>query len=313
MSSTAPELPPALAGELRFCTRRAGRLGYYVGGPKDAPPMLLVHSVNAAASAYEVKPVFDAFSAERRIYVPDLPGFGFSDRSRRDYTIRLYCDALRDMLDVMADDGIDAPIDALAVSLGSEFLARVAAESPQRFRSLALVTPTGFSGMSPRYDGPAETSRRVPGMHALVSLPLWSRALFDLLTRPASIRYFLRRTYGSSAIDEGMAAYDHLTARQPGAQHAPLAFLSAHLFSRDIRNVYEMLSMPIWVPHATRGDFRNFSGAGWAQARSNWRFQPMPTGAMPHFERPGEFIADYRSFLAAAATAAAGMHPGAQA
>jgi hypothetical protein len=67
------------------------------------------------------------------------------------------------------------------------------------------------------------------------------------------------------------------------------------------------------VPHATRGDFRSFSGAGWAQARSNWRFQPMPTGAMPHFERPGEFIADYRSFLAAAATAAAGMHPGAQA
>lgn len=301
MSSTAPELPPALAGELRFCNRRAGRLGYYVGGPAGAAPMLLVHSVNAAASAYEVKPVFDAFAAERRIYVPDLPGFGFSDRSRRDYTIRLYCDALRDMLDVMADDGVDAPIDALAVSLGSEFLARVAAESPQRFRSLALVTPTGFSGSAPRFDGPAETSRRVPGMHALVSVPLWSRGLFDLLTRPGTIRYFLRRTYGSARIDEGMAAYDHLTARQPGAQHAPLAFLSAHLFSRDIRNVYEQLTLPVWVPHATRGDFRNFSDAGWAQARANWHFQPMQSGAMPHFECRDEFVADYRAFLAKAA------------
>jgi hypothetical protein len=52
------------------------------------------------------------------------------------------------------------------------------------------------------------------------------------------------------------------------------------------------------VPHATRGDFRNFSDAGWAQARANWHFQPMPSGAMPHFECRDDFVADYRAFLA---------------
>lgn len=39
-----------------------------------------------------------------------------------------------------------AAIDALALSLSSEFLARAAAEAPDSFRSIALVSPTGFSG-----------------------------------------------------------------------------------------------------------------------------------------------------------------------
>ena len=36
------------------------------------------------------------------------------------------------------------PVDALAVSLSSEFLARAVTEAPLAFRSIALVSPTGF-------------------------------------------------------------------------------------------------------------------------------------------------------------------------
>jgi hypothetical protein len=38
------------------------------------------------------------------------------------------------------------PVDALAVSLGCEFLARAAAEQPAHWGRLALVSPTGFRG-----------------------------------------------------------------------------------------------------------------------------------------------------------------------
>ena len=64
-----------------------------------------------------------------------------------------------------------------------------------------------------------------------------------------------------------MVEYDWRTARQPGAQHAPFAFLSGRLFSRDIRNVYEDLHLPVYVLHGTKGDFKDFSEAGWAIAR----------------------------------------------
>jgi pimeloyl-ACP methyl ester carboxylesterase len=292
-------LPNALSGDRLEHRGQAGRLSYYVAGPRSAPPVLLIHSINAAASAYEVKPVYEVLAATRRVYAPDLPGFGFSERGARDYTIPLYVDAVHDMLDVVAAEHGAGAIDVLAVSLASEFAARAAMQTPARFATLALVTPTGFSSAAPLYEGAAGTSREVPAMLSVLSVPLWSRALFDALTSKASIRYFLQRTFGRKDVDEAMVEYDYLSTHQPGAQHAPLAFLSARLFARDIRNVYEQLRLPVWVPHATRGDFKNFSGADWARARDNWLFEPMPTGAMPHFEQTEAFMTSYLRFLQA--------------
>ena len=127
---------------------------------------------------------------------------------------------------------------------------------------------------------------RCRGSIGFFTFPLWSQGFYDLLTSRRSIRYFLQRTFGSKDIDEGMVDYDYLTTHQPGAKNAPYAFVSGRLFSKDIRSVYRRLTLPVWVPHATRGDFKDFSANGWALARPNWRFQPYPTGALPHFEQP---------------------------
>ena len=78
--SRPPTLPRALDAELHETKGRAGRLAYYVGG--DGPPLLLIHSINAAASAYEVKPVYDRMRTLRRVYSVELPGYGHSDRLR---------------------------------------------------------------------------------------------------------------------------------------------------------------------------------------------------------------------------------------
>jgi pimeloyl-ACP methyl ester carboxylesterase len=238
----------------------------------------------------------------RRVFAPDLPGFGFSDRSARDYSIRLYTDAVHDVLDLVAAECGKALLDAAALSLGSEFLARAATEAPARFRTLALITPTGFARGSERMRAAPGSSREVPGMHAAfngaLAGPLWGQRLYDLLVSRASIGFFLRKTNGSAQVDPGLWDYAYLTTHQPGARHAPFAFLSAKLFARDIRSVYEQLTLPVWVPHATRGDFSDFSETAWATARGNWTFTPMPTGAMPHFEQPAQFLSQYAAFLA---------------
>jgi pimeloyl-ACP methyl ester carboxylesterase len=292
-------LPHAVSGERREIDGRAGRLSYYVAG--EGAPLLLVHSINAAASAYEVRPIFEAMRGERRVYAVDLPGYGFSDRSARRYEVRLFVDAVHDMVDAIADEAGEEPIDALAISLGAEFLARVVAERPERFRTIALVTPTGFSRTYGKLE-PAPGTREIPGLYGLFTFPLWTRGFYDLLVSRRSIRYFLKRTFGSDRIDEGLVDYDYVTAHQPGARHAPYAFVSGRLFSRDIRSVYERLELPVWLPHATRGDFKDFSQAGWTQARDNWVIQPFPTGALPHFEQPDQFMADYRRFLYSSAS-----------
>ncbi len=290
-------LAPALEAEPLDLHGRSGRLAGYVRGEGD--PMLLLHSINAAGSAYEVRPIFEHFAPSRRVFAPDLPGFGRSDRSDRRYDVGLYVDAVHDALDEIEKRCGAGPVDALALSLSAEFVARAARDAPDRFRSLALVTPTGFRSGSQALRGPEGSNREVPLLHGLLTLPPWRDGLYGLLTRPGTIRYFLRRTWGSSDIDEGLARYDELTTRQPGACHAPYAFLCGRLFSRDIRDVYEALTLPVWLAHGTRGDFKDFSEADWTRRAANWTVQAFESGALPHFEVPERFFPGYERFLAA--------------
>jgi len=291
-----PLLPPAVSGEREEFESRAGRLSFYVVG--RGPPLLLVHSINASASAAEMRPLHEHYRATRTVFTLDLPGYGFSDRSDRAYTPRLMTDALHAMATLIRQRCGNAPFDALALSLSVEYLARAAAEAPGDYRSLALVSPTGFNGKTPRR-GPPGSTRGLPWLYRALRGPDGRRGkkLFGWLTRPAVVRYFLVRTWGSKAIDEELWAYDLLTTRQPGAEHAPLHFLSAELFSADIHTVYEQLRLPVWVTEATRGDFTNYSGKGIVEGRPNWRFVKIDAGALPYFEELEAFTAAYDQFM----------------
>ena len=299
-----PALPPAVMGQRLELQTSAGLVSFYQSHPDpqnlNAPtstPLLLVHSVNAAASVAEVAPLYDHYASTRSVYALDLPGFGFSDRSDRPYTIRLMTDAVLAMLAHIRSLHNGATIDVLGVSLACEYVARASCEAPSAIRKIALVSPTGFSG-SKRFDGEPGSSRGIPWFYAAVSRPAWSQGLFDLLTRPAVVRYFLKRTFGRQQVDEELWRYCVLSARQPGARHAPLYFLSAYLFAADINTLYEKLACPVWVSMATRGDFTNYKGRSTVEQRANWKFVVMPGGALPYFEDLAAFTAQSDAFLA---------------
>ena len=272
----------------------AGALTVYAAG--EGPPLLLIHSVNAAASAAEVRPLYEHYQRSRRVYAFDLPGYGLSSRSDRPYSIRLMTGAINAVTSLIREQCGAAACDALALSLSSEFLARASLERPGFYRSLALVSPTGFNAGTPRR-GPAGASVGKPWLHRVLRGPGWGGPLFRALTRPAVIRYFLARTWGSKNIDETLWRYDILTARQPGAQHAPLYFLSAMLFAADIQDVYERLELPVWVSHGVRGDFTNYRNLKLLERRPNWTVTVFQTGALPQFEVLEEFCLAYDRFL----------------
>jgi len=300
------ELPAPVSGQRHEMGSPVGRLTYYSAAP-DAngkfPPLLLIHSINAAGSAYEIRPLYEHYRQSRTVYALELPGFGHSERGKRPYTVRMMTDAILIMVREIQNVHGRAPIDALAVSLSSEFLARAVTETPLGFRSVALVSPTGFRSRDAATKW-REGTRGMPWLHALLECPLWSKGFFRLLTSRAGIRYFLRKTWGSSDIDEGLAQYDYLTTRQPGAEHAPYYFVSGYLFSQDIIRLYHSLTLPVWMAHGVRGDFVDYTNKKLIQGRANWTVEVFPTGAMPHFEVEAAFVQAYDAFLAGASAAA---------
>jgi pimeloyl-ACP methyl ester carboxylesterase len=294
-TSAAPPLPAPVSGDrVALQLPGFGQVAAFVAG--QGAPLLLLHSVNAAASAAEVRTLHAHFCHSRTVLSLDLPGYGLSDRPDVAYTPRLMTDALLAAAGWLRQRCAGAPVDALALSLGCEFLARAAVEQPAAFRRLALVSPTGFMGTRVWRGAPGST-RAVPGLLKALRGPGWGGALFRGLTRPGVIRYFLQRTWGAKAIDETLWQYDVLTTRQPGAEHAPLHFLSAGLFSADIHGVYGQITQPVWMSHGVRGDFTDYRGCGFLRQQPNWQFTVYPTGALPQFELPDRFHADLQAFL----------------
>lgn len=288
-----PFFRPQLSGSTEECSSAAGPIAVHVAG--QGPPLLLIHSVNAAASAAEVRPLHEHYASSHTVFSPDLPGFGATARPRQLYTPRLMTDALHGVVAHIRKRFGEQPIDALAVSLSCEFLARAASERPQHFRSLALVSPTGLSGRLERR-GPKESTAAMPRLHR--ALQFFGPGLFALLTRPGVVRFFLRKTWGGPHIDELMFEQAVDTAKAPGAEHAPLSFLSGALFSRDILNVYESLRLPVWMCHGVRGDFTDYRQKALLQSKANWRMRVFPTGALPHFEKTEQFCKAWDEHLA---------------
>jgi pimeloyl-ACP methyl ester carboxylesterase len=299
---TEGPLPPPLDAERQFLRHGGERVAFYLSMPVSNPihagltPLVLVHSINAAASAAEVKPIFDHYAGSRLVCAIELPGFGASDRKRIEYTPRLMSECISRAAEHLRELGFQRPADLMAVSLSCEMAARAAFEHPHAFRSLALISPTGFaSRRSERFE--SGRTKDKPSLRWLLESGPWSNGLFRILTSETSMRKFLERTWGSREIDEGLLAYNLMTVAQPGARHAPYAFIGGSMFTRGVAHLYAQLKQPVWMIHGTRGEFAKVDGLEDFSPRGRWTIEPIDTGAMPYFERPVEFAQRYDAFV----------------
>ncbi len=309
----AVPVPPALDAKRKtLISSSAGKLSYYCNEIETGRPLLLVHSINAAASAYEMRPLFEFYRYQRPVYAVDLPGFGFSERSNRRYTPALYTAALTDLLEEVAPPAGGA--DVVALSLGGEFAARAALDQPELVHSLTLISPTGFTDSARR-----NRSERAAGqhsgqrLHSLFSVPLWSQALYDLIASRPSIRYFLGLSFvGQPPAD--LVEYDYATAHQPGARFAPLYFISGQLFTPDVRErVYERLTLPVLALYDADGFVRFDALAPMVHRHPNWRATRIaPSKGLPQFEqlaRTTEALDGFwREIMSTAPSTADGQH-----
>jgi pimeloyl-ACP methyl ester carboxylesterase len=285
-------LPAIPARQAHAMMPTTGMVNYYADTSALGRPLVLVHSINAGASAHEMRPLFEMFRGTRPVYALDLPGFGFSERSNRHYSPELYARAISEFL----EREVGERADVIALSLSGEFASMAALQRPDLFETLTLISPTGLMG-----EKKAAQSTRAKGKsdlaHALLSFPLWSQALYDLLTTRKSIGSFLKMSFVGDPPAE-MIEYDYATTHQPGARYAPLSFVSGKLFTPDIREaVYERLELPVLViyDHDPYVDFDMLPNL--VDNLPNWNMARIePTRGLPHWEMPQATVLALEAF-----------------
>lgn len=271
----------------------AGGLFVYEDLRGTGAPVVLVHSLNAAASSYEMEPLFDGLLGNKPVLAFDLPGFGRSERGERTYDRRLFRQAILAMLERATQHrGIAA--DLVALSLGCELAAEAALERPDLVRTLTFLSPTGLGFMARRQLD--VLSRKPERVLEILSHPVIGAPLFALLASGPSIRYFLSKSF-VGPVDQGLAHYDWTSAHQPGARFAPLAFVSGTLFDPEVRSrVYEKLDVPVHVLY-DEDAYTDFGHLPEMVTRRGWKGTRIaPTRGLPQFEQRERTLDAMRAF-----------------
>ncbi|MEI8308152.1 MAG: alpha/beta hydrolase [Chloroflexales bacterium] len=252
-------------------------------------PTLLIHSINAAASAFEMRGPFAQLQGDNEVHAIDLLGYGNSDRPDRIYQAEDYIDQIGAQL-----ARIGAPTALVASSLGAAYAVAAADRWPDLVRSLVLACPVGISQLA-KPAGPIAYA-----FYRLLHGPV-GRLIFRLLTSDVGTRFFLGRQayYDQASITAQTVAGFASSSQRPGAYYAPICFLTG-ILNCDIAAAYGRLRQPIlliWGRQATTTPVSKSDE--FLSANPHARLEVIENASMlVQDERPSEFSRLAREFLA---------------
>lgn len=266
-----------------------GAVSYSVAG--SGKPIVLLHSHSATASSYEMKQAFNRLQTGYRIYALDLPGYGRSERRRKEYFAHTYIRFLHDFV----SDVVCAPAILVAASVSASHAILAAAEDPDSFSHLVLASPHGLSGDRP------EPPEPVGRLSSLAKVPVWGESAFNAMVSKASIRrYYEDSVYNNPwAVTHEMVDYAWLSAHQPNAFYAPASLFAGNL-AVDARDAFASLTTPtmaVWGENDRLNPYVQVKGS--LPERPALRVHLMPEcGAAAYDEKADEFAIVVRAFLA---------------
>lgn len=99
-------------------------------------PLILIHGLSV--SGHYMTPTARRLAAHFPVYVPDLPGFGLSEKPDHVFSIDEMADFVADLIEAL---GLEQ-VALLGNSFGCEIIATLAVRRPQRLARTILVAPT---------------------------------------------------------------------------------------------------------------------------------------------------------------------------
>jgi pimeloyl-ACP methyl ester carboxylesterase len=242
--NTPQPLRNTMPGDPRIYRWMHGHIFYKVAGPTDAQPLVLFHAPGIGASSYEMRNLIEKLGQSYRVYVPDLVGYGLSDRPRLDYRAEMYVQLYQDFVTNI----IAQPAICVGSGLSCNYILAVAANRPDLCQRIILLSPTTLYA-----------ERKLPEwLAALLLKPITGLLLYSLFTTRIILRKIVARQHTIDSPIKGVqVSSEELTsvfanAHQFGAEHAALAWLAGKL-DLDVLPQLEQVTQPvltIWARHA---------------------------------------------------------------
>ena len=120
----------------RFARVDRERWHYRVGGPLDAPPVVMPHGF--VISSRYLLPLARLFVRTHRLYLPDVPGFGRSSKPAEVWDVGRMARGLAAWMDA---EGLPRAA-FVGNSMGCQMILELAAQQPARVARAALIGPT---------------------------------------------------------------------------------------------------------------------------------------------------------------------------
>ncbi len=291
MLETPLRLESPLPGESHYYKWRRGYIFYKALGAPEAPPLLLLHTPELAASAYEMRKIIEPLAQHYRVYAPDLIGFGLSDCPAMDYTAETYVTLCRDFL----SDIVKQPVTIVASRISCNYAAALAATFPDLCERLVLISPVALEGTQKRVSLFPALKTEIPFTD--VWSPLLQTApvkwlLYPMLSTRFALHSILAKQH--ALISNADLDYYYAASHQFGAQHSSMALLAGKL-EQDVSQQLAMLQQPTLVIWGARGlnDARHTASQQdlpWMKAHTRLVLLP-DAGLAVHEEHPEKVIA----------------------
>ncbi len=257
-------------------------------GPRDAPPIILLHGFGASLHTWE--PWARLLSDRYRVIRFDLPGSGLSPPDPTgDYSDQRSMQLLAALMDQL---GV-ARATLVGNSMGGRIAWSFAARHPERVDHLVLISPDGFASPGFEYLKKTQVPASVKLMRYILPKALLRMSLAPAYADPHVLTDALTDRY-----------YDLMLA--PGARAAMIERMQQVVLS-DPRPWLARISAPTLLLWGEQDRMIPFSNAAdYLKAIPNATLVALPgVGHLPQEEIPGRSAAALRAFLESPASAPA--------
>ncbi len=255
----------------------------------EGPPLVLLHALGE--SALDWRWVLPELAKTHRVYVPDLPGFGYSAKPSAEYSPAFFTRFVGDYLDAL---GLERTA-LVGNSLGGLIALRLALAEPARVVALGLIDSAGL-GREVTY------ALRLPTLPGYGEAAIaWGKTPLGAVQR-AWFRVPLLFARPENVPAEWITEQTQI-AQLPGFTEATVAALRAHVDLGGQREVLvdqlRHLPMPTLVVWGKRDRVFPYSQGKIAVSRLRQGFLELipDCGHLPHIERPERFAAVLGEFL----------------